>query len=338
MLPKKSLVTLILFFLLFVVINQSAFGQPKLASCSDIERSRDFYLLGTTAGELNSEIQQLEADLKNLQSQLPKAIPAQKIDEYKKELDQLQQKANMTASEETRVKILTLQLQNAVSVESLNEKIAQANKDLTEKKELSRCVQQKLSSMNFSPEQLFKFSISLAFALLIGGVILGFFILSNKDEFMRRAIFAGQTGIQFLTLFSIVIAIILFGITGILADKELAALLGGISGYILGRSSTAGGPTEPSFLDRLVSITITPDAVTLTAPAPTAPLKIVPKDKNGNVIKDDSGVFKPTWTSSNPAVATVDDSGLITRVAVGTCNVTASFKGITSNPCAVTCS
>ncbi len=40
----------------------------------------------------------------------------------------------------------------------------------------------------------------------------------------------GQSGIQFLTLFSLVIAIILFGIKG----KELAALLGGLSGYIFG--------------------------------------------------------------------------------------------------------
>src|SRR5207247_2857890 len=104
---------------------------------------------------------------------------------------------------------------------------------------------------------------------------------------MRRAIFAGQTGIQFLTLFSIVIAIILFGITGILADKELAALLGGISGYILGRSSTASAPPEPSFLERFASITINPDTVTLTAAAPTAPLKIITKDKSGNVIKDE---------------------------------------------------
>jgi hypothetical protein len=34
-----------------------------------------------------------------------------------------------------------------------------------------------------------------------------------------------------------VIAIILFGITGILEGKELSALLGGLSGYILGRTS-----------------------------------------------------------------------------------------------------
>ena len=42
---------------------------------------------------------------------------------------------------------------------------------------------------------------------------------------------------QFLTLFSLVIAIILFGITQILEGKELAARLGGLSGYILGRTT-----------------------------------------------------------------------------------------------------
>jgi presenilin-like A22 family membrane protease len=61
-----------------------------------------------------------------------------------------------------------------------------------------------------------------------------------------------QSGIQFLTLFSLVIAIILFGITDILEGKELAALLGGLSGYILGRVTdgerrpqTNGGAPPP---------------------------------------------------------------------------------------------
>ena len=37
-----------------------------------------------------------------------------------------------------------------------------------------------------------------------------------------------------------------------------------------------------------------------------------------------------SWTSSNPAVATVDSSGLATAVAVGNTTITASFKGFTS--------
>src|SRR6185295_18761345 len=101
----------------------------------------------------------------------------------------------------------------------------------------------------YTPEQAFKRIMSITFAVLIGLVIIGFFFLSYLDGTMRQAIFPGETGIQFLTLFSLVIAIILFGITGILQDKELAALLGGLSGYILGRSSTGTSASGPSFVD-----------------------------------------------------------------------------------------
>jgi hypothetical protein len=48
-------------------------------------------------------------------------------------------------------------------------------------------------------------------------------------------------GLQFITLFSLIIAIILFGVMNILEGRELAALLGGLSGYILGRSNLGHG-------------------------------------------------------------------------------------------------
>jgi hypothetical protein len=99
-------------------------------------------------------------------------------------------------------------------------------------------------------ENKFKLNITAAFTALVLVVILGFFIVSWKDEEVRRSIFSSQSGIQFLTLFSLVIAIILFGILEILEGKELAALLGGLSGYILGRvtspDSSAGGKPRPS--------------------------------------------------------------------------------------------
>jgi presenilin-like A22 family membrane protease len=76
------------------------------------------------------------------------------------------------------------------------------------------------------------------FAFIVALVIIGFFVVAFKDEKVRQEIFAGQAGIQFITLFSLVIAIILFGITGVLEGKELSALLGGLAGYILGRSAT----------------------------------------------------------------------------------------------------
>jgi hypothetical protein len=63
-----------------------------------------------------------------------------------------------------------------------------------------------------------------------------------RDDKVRQEIFSGQAGIQFITLLSLVIAIILFGITGILEGKELSALLGGLAGYILGWSATTQRP------------------------------------------------------------------------------------------------
>lgn len=81
----------------------------------------------------------------------------------------------------------------------------------------------------------FKTLIAFSFAFLVGIVILGFFWVAHSDDTVRRSIFSSESGIQFLTLFSIVIAIILFGVTGILESKELSALLGGLSGFILGR-------------------------------------------------------------------------------------------------------
>jgi uncharacterized membrane protein len=86
-------------------------------------------------------------------------------------------------------------------------------------------------------QQDFKQLMSGIFAGLVGMVILGFFSIAFWDQRVREKMFTGQSGIQFVTLFSLVIAIILFGITGILEGKELAALLGGLSGYILGRVS-----------------------------------------------------------------------------------------------------
>jgi hypothetical protein len=94
------------------------------------------------------------------------------------------------------------------------------------------------------PKQVFKLQMSGVFAMLVGVVIVGFFVMAFKDEQVRREIFAGQSGIQFVTLFSLVIAIILFGIIDVLEGKELAALLGGLSGYILGRSTPTGGPRK----------------------------------------------------------------------------------------------
>ncbi len=77
---------------------------------------------------------------------------------------------------------------------------------------------------------------TLVFSALVALVIGSFFIITYKTG-IGGQILAGDSGIQFVTLFALIIAIILFGVLKILEGKELAALLGGLSGYILGRGS-----------------------------------------------------------------------------------------------------
>ena len=71
-----------------------------------------------------------------------------------------------------------------------------------------------------APQQAFKKSMSQVFAYLVGLVIICFFGVAIKDEQVRREIFAGQAGIQFVALFSLIIAIILFGIQVSLKEKS----------------------------------------------------------------------------------------------------------------------
>jgi Mg2+ and Co2+ transporter CorA len=85
----------------------------------------------------------------------------------------------------------------------------------------------------------FKLKMSIAFSALVGVVIIGFFVIAWSNEDIKKTIFSNESGIQFITMFAIVIAVILFGIIGVLEGKELSALLGGLSGYILGKSRGA---------------------------------------------------------------------------------------------------
>lgn len=75
-----------------------------------------------------------------------------------------------------------------------------------------------------------------AFTSLVFVVVGGFFFIAYRKDGIAAKIFSGEMGMQFVTLFLIVIAIILFGIMGTLEGRELAALLGGLSGYILGKT------------------------------------------------------------------------------------------------------
>lgn len=102
----------------------------------------------------------------------------------------------------------------------------------------------------------YRIVLSGVFALLIFALMWAFFKVTHQDAAVRQAVFSAQSGIQFLTLFCLVIAIFIFGIAGILEGKELSALLGGLSGYILGRVTQSGGApaaTPPRTLAELAA-------------------------------------------------------------------------------------
>jgi hypothetical protein len=85
-------------------------------------------------------------------------------------------------------------------------------------------------------QSAFRLWMGAGFVTLVTILILGFFFVGIRGGLMND-IFRDDRGLQFITLFSLVIAITLFGLLNILEGKELAALLGGLSGYILGRSN-----------------------------------------------------------------------------------------------------
>lgn len=94
-------------------------------------------------------------------------------------------------------------------------------------------------------EQRFRIIVSICFSALIGILLVVFFLLiylrSGKD--LSKELLSSN-GLQFITLFVLIIAIILFGILNVLGGSELAAILSGISGYILGKG--VGNPVAPA--------------------------------------------------------------------------------------------
>lgn len=329
----------------FVFGTQIALAQTQLTDCTQIRQTNDFLALADRRAELIDDTQDLTGEIADLEKQLPDAISDADFEALKKQIEELD-KIGSSRTELQNQTLLNLQtkIKSAKTVTAVNQELTTKKKTLSDDKGLLQCVQSAISQLN-SPDQSFRLTVSLLFGGLIAAVIVSFFVLAFRDEVMRRAIFSGETGIQFLTLFSLVIAIILFGITSILESKELSALLGGLSGYILGRtmrpttpgSQTVAGLAEfQKFLKDLKSIVVKPDNINLSTAAKTQQLVAEPKDGNGNTIADPAAFFVLTWESSDTKVAKVDETGLVTMNGVGTCTVSATFANLKSNPCQVT--
>jgi hypothetical protein len=135
---------------------------------------------------------------------------------------------------------LTSQITKTKSdIDTITSKITQTQYDIDKDSQNLQDIEDQIAALYTKSDQTnsFKLNMSLAFTGLVSLVIIGFFFVALYDEKVRTSIFSNESGIQFITLFSLVIAIILFGIVNILEGRELAALLGGLSGYILGRGT-----------------------------------------------------------------------------------------------------
>jgi hypothetical protein len=85
----------------------------------------------------------------------------------------------------------------------------------------------------------FRIRISLTFSGLIAVILFAFFlIVCRRSDVSLSRLLLSSSGLQFITVFVLIIAITLFGILNVLGGSELAAILSGISGYILGRGGS----------------------------------------------------------------------------------------------------
>jgi hypothetical protein len=94
-------------------------------------------------------------------------------------------------------------------------------------------------NQSLSPEtrdQDFRMWVSLTFSGLIAILLFSFFwiIYQRSDKSLSKALLT-DSGLQFVTVFILIIAIILFGILNVIGGSELATILSAISGYILGK-------------------------------------------------------------------------------------------------------
>ncbi len=88
-------------------------------------------------------------------------------------------------------------------------------------------------------------------------------------------------------------------------------------------AACSGGPTEPSVPVATVDVTGAPSENILLVGA-TAQLNAVARDAGGNVL-----VRRATWTSTDPAIASVSSGGVVTAVSSGVVGITASVGGET---------
>ena len=94
------------------------------------------------------------------------------------------------------------------------------------------------------------------------------------------------------------------------------------SAFALASAIACGGGDSPAEPPTVQSVTVSQPAASLTAVGQTTTLTAQVRMSNGS-----TGTQSPTWTSSNPAIATVS-SGVVTAVSSGQATITAAVGSI----------
>jgi hypothetical protein len=259
----KNLKKFTIFFVVILLFSASIFSQDSRKTTNKesivVDQVNNFHDLETERLKVIAEMYSMMYEISGLFTELERAQSLEKsVSKYDQkdpndiDLSSLsdQEKMNFLRLEEIKRNIIMPELQSVGGQDLKNMKSISATEGfrriienkvqaILKKTDHLSSVGTKVTELNNTSyvSQNFKKQISWSFALLVGIVIVGFFIIAYKDESIRDTIFSGDIGLQFVTIFSIIIAIILFGITEVLGGKEISALIGGISGYILGRSS-----------------------------------------------------------------------------------------------------
>lgn len=133
-------------------------------------------------------------------------------------------------------------------------------------------------------QQSFRIWVSATFSALIAVLLCAFFFIMYKrsDKTLARNLLS-ETGLQFITIFVLIIAIVLFGILDVLGGSELAAILSGISGYILGKS---GQMLSERIKDEPIAMKLESQAI-VSEPLPTATIENEEKYLPGENLMND---------------------------------------------------
>ena len=226
-------------------VLRQLFTQDETSNFKTLSVNRDNLI--RQISDLNEEIAALNRDIATLDPHLIQS----KLSDAQTALSNLKSTDQAYAERKKALEQLQNDLQNDLkrSSQALAERAADVQKLNHLEEDLKTLdVEIRVQMDRASTLSQYTVTICIAFTILVLVVIIGFFVIAVKSR-VAYIIFSGSEGMQFLTLFLIVIAIILFGIMGTLEGKELAALLGGLSGYILGRSSTTSG-TNSGAADR----------------------------------------------------------------------------------------